>query len=79
MEKKFDDQFDLKNLVGVKIKGSTAADTQEQKAPRDHKITEVWGPNENGQYVAWSVGAYGGEHLIANSKEALVRRVMSLA
>jgi len=44
-----------------------------------YRIAEIWGPNENGEYVAWSVGPSGGEHLRGTSEEALVRRVMGLA
>jgi len=68
----------LNDLVGMMIKGSASADTNGQRAPRDHKITEVWGPNENDAYVAWSSSRAGGEHLRASTKERLIRRVMSL-
>jgi len=68
----------LSDLLGMKVKGSACADTNGQRAPRDHEITEVWGPNENGDYVAWSSGRAGGEHLRASTEECLIRRVMSL-
>lgn len=73
------DSIPMASIIGLAVKSSAAKDTRDQKAPRDHRITETWGPNSEGEFVAWSAGSFGGEHIKANSPEALVARVWSLA
>lgn len=68
----------MASIIGLRVKSSVAADVRGQAAPRDHTITMTWGPNSEGQYVAWSANAAGGEHLRANSEDALIARVRSL-
>lgn len=61
-------------LIGLTIRGST-----QDGGPHTRKISEVRFNQEFGKWVAWSVDAHGhGEHLMANTEEGLVRRVMSL-
>lgn len=69
----------MHTLIGKRVKSSTAADTRDAKAPRDHTIERVWANEKDGNFYAWSANGVGGEHLRASSERQLIRRVMSLA
>lgn len=63
--------------IGRKIYSST--DHKLHGNPPSRAVCEIWLNEEHQTYTAWSTDEAGGEHLRANSAEALDRRLESLA
>jgi hypothetical protein len=71
-------------LIGTKVRSSTAIDLPGKRAARNGTVTRINQDPKTGTWVAWVSrpchnGHPAGEHLTAGSRRALVRRIRQLA